>query len=342
MSAEPDAVLSKDGPRRRWEQPGWQNRAAGWITASLAEQGIAVTGPIERARTRFWSVHLRVDTDAGRFWFKENCPLQSFEARLIEGLRPIAGDLLGKVTATQVDEGWLLTPDQGETARDAGLAGDVGTYERLLTEWGVLQRAVGSAGLDLSSYGVTTMAPAGAADYLLTHVARLTALPADDVGRMDDAAATRLRALVPTVRGWAETLLATGLPLSLDHADLHLGNAFADPVSGRLRIFDLSDAVASFPLCTLLVPLRVMTAREEIGPDQRAVDRVVNAYLESFTDVVPVRELRAAVPAALELAKMNRHESWRRALDGADTASYTESGDAQAAWLGLLGADPLA
>lgn len=159
---------------------------------------------------------------------------------------------------------------------------------------------------------------------------------------MTDDAAARLRTLVPTVRGWVETVLATGLPLTLDHSDLDLGNAFADPVSGQLRIFDFSDAVTSFPLCTLLVPLRVMTRGDDgMVPGPGAADRVVDAYLETFTDLVPARELRAAVPAALELAKLNRHESWPRALVGADAASYAELGDAPATWLRMLGTDPL-
>lgn len=336
MSAEPSPTL------RRWEQSGWTEAAAAWITKVLIERGVAVTGPITRERTRFWSVHLTVDTDAGRFWFKENCPLQSFEARLVAGLRPIAGDLIVEVTATEPDEGWLLTPDQGPVIRDTGLAGDVGTYERLLTRWGTLQRAVITSGLDLGSYGLTTMDPAGAADYLLAQVDRLNALPIADVGRMTDDAAARLRALAPTVRGWAETVLATGLPLTLDHSDLHLGNAFADPASGQLRIFDFSDAVTSNALCTLLVPLRVMTQGDDgMVPGPGAVGRVVDAYLETLSDLAPARDLRAAVPAALELAKLNRHESWRRALVGADAASYDELGGAPAAWLSMLGADPL-
>ncbi len=333
MSAEP----SRSSGIRRWDEPGWQQAAAAWIDSTLTERGIAVRGPVERVRSRFWSVHLTVPTDAGRFWFKENCPLQAFEARLVDRLQQIAGDLVVEVTAIEAAQGWLLTPDQGETARDAGLADDVGTYERLLAEYGALQRRIMSTDVDLGAVGVTTMDPARAADYLLTHVARLRELPAEDVGRMDDRTAARLRSLVPDLRGWVDTVAATGLPLTLDHSDLHLGNAFVDPVSGRLRVFDFSDSVVSFPMGTLLVPLRVMRRGDDGGPGPDAVDRVVDAYLENFTDLAPARELRAAVPAALELAKLNRHESWRRALDGADAASYAELGDSPAGWLGLLG-----
>ena len=76
------------------------------------------------------------------------------------------------------------------------------TYERLLSRWGTLERSIMAAEVDLPGSGATTMAPDTAAEYLLTQVERLTSLPPDDVGRMPVESATRLRGLVPTVRGW--------------------------------------------------------------------------------------------------------------------------------------------
>jgi hypothetical protein len=321
------------------QRPGsWREAADAWITDALADQGIGVTGPIEQARVRFWSIHLIVPTDVGRFWFKENCPGQAFEARLVEALLSVAPDRITEVTATSAKNGWLLTPDQGSSLWDAGQMGEA-SFRRLLVDYASLQRAIMASDLDLTACGLTTMDPAAAANYVADQVSRLNDLLPGDPGRLDDDTAARLRALLPTVRRWAEQVAATGLPLTLEHSDLHPGNAFDPPGSGSLRLFDFSDAVRAFPLCSLLVPIRVMTSTEEPMPglDQAAVARVVDAYLEVFSDLAPMTELRGALTAALELAKLNRHESWRRALVGADATSYAESGDAPAAWLGMLG-----
>lgn len=336
MSTNTSGSTSPGG--RRWTTPAWRVAAIEWITTVLSEHGARVTGPIDEVRSRFWSIHLVAPTSAGRFWFKENCPGQAFEASLVSVLLPIVGDRIQRVTATNADEGWLLTPDQGRSLWDAGRF-DAPDFERLLTDYGQLQRTLMIDNVDLPAAGLTTMDPSAAEQYLLEHVDRLHGLPVDDPGRLDDAAAERLRTLGPTVRRWADTVSSTGLPLTLEHSDLHPGNAFDAPAGASLRIFDWGDAVRAFPLCSLLVPMRTMTSTDVGLPGlaQSAVDRVVDAYLEVFSDLTPMAELRAALPAALELAKLNRHESWRRALAGADSDSYADAGGAPAAWLAMIG-----
>ena len=332
--------MSADPKGRRWTLPDWRSNVTDWITSTLAERGVRVTGPIEEVRARSWSILLTVPTEVGRFWLKENCPGQAFEARLVEALVPVVGDRILAVTAVEPVEGWLLTPDQGQSLWDAGRAGEVATFERLLIDYGQLQRDLMKSEVDLAAAGLTTMDPLTAEQYLAEHVERLRELPVDDPGRLDEPTADRLRTLGPTVSQWAETVRATGLPLTLEHSDLHPGNAFDAPAGRPLRLFDFSDAVRAFPLSSALVPTRVMTATGEGMPglSDSDVDRVINAYLEIFSDLAPMNELRATLPAALELAKLNRHESWRRGLVGADAAGYADAGDAPAAWLGMLDA----
>ncbi len=289
------------------------------------------------ARIRFWSVHLSAPTDSGRFWFKENCPEQLFEARLVAALAGCAAERVLRVAAVDPDRGWILSPDQSPVLRDAGPVSAAG-WQRLLVDYALLQREVTAQHLDLPGLGLTVLTPADAPAHLDRRLNELSRLPADDPGRLADADAARLRSLVPTVARWAETVTDLGLPLTLEHSDLHTGNAFATPVRTPLRVFDFGDAVCSSPLLSLLVPIRAMTvddAADRLTPAE--VDRVVDAYLEVFSDLVPLPALRAAVPAAVELGKLNRQESWRRTLLSADAAGYAELGDAPAAWLAMLG-----
>ena len=52
----------------------------------------------------------------------------------------------------------------------------------------------------------------------------------------------------------------------------------------------------------------------DAGPDDLRLRRIADAALEVWTDFAPARALRAALPAALQLARLARVESWRRCL----------------------------
>ena len=45
------------------------------------------------------------------------------------------------------------------------------------------------------------------------------------------------------------------------------------------------------------------------------VARAVDAYVENWTDVSPLRAVRALLPAAKRVAAVHRAVSWRRLLD---------------------------
>ena len=53
-----------------------------------------------------------------------------------------------------------------------------------------------------------------------------------------------------SVRRWTDELLHSALPDSIDHVDLHWGNAVVQP-SGRILIYDWEEAVVSCPLFSL-------------------------------------------------------------------------------------------
>jgi Ser/Thr protein kinase RdoA (MazF antagonist) len=146
-----------------------------------------------------------------------------------------------------------------------------------------------------------------------------------------------LRALLPEVARWGDTLAEGPLPLTLDHNDLHANNAFVpQPGERHLRFFDLADAVVGHPFGSLLVPLNVLAHRLDAGPDDPRVRRVVDAYLDAWTELADAGALRALLPAALRLARLNRHESWRRVLPTISEAERAEYGHLAPRWLTRL------
>ena len=201
-----------------------------------------------------------------------------------------------------------------------------------------LQRELDGRQDDLLAAGLTRMATADAAGYVAARVDALASLPVGDPRRMPEDEAAKVRALDPVVRGWMAQVEALGLPDTLVHNDLHGHNVFA--VDGRMRFFDFGDAVLAHPLWALLVPLRVMGSRLDAGADDPRLRRVADAATEVWGDLRPVGELRAALPAALQLARLGRVESWLRVLATMTTSELAELGDAAGWWLGSLGEDP--
>jgi Ser/Thr protein kinase RdoA (MazF antagonist) len=159
-----------------------------------------------------------------------------------------------------------------------------------------------------------------------------------DPRRLPPDVAARLRAHLPVVRRWAEEVAALGLPTTLNHNDLHENNVF--DVDGRLRFFDFGDALVTEPLGVLLVPLNILAEKLHADGDDRRLWRVADAALDVWSDLVPARDLRAALPAALQLGRAGRVESWARCTPSLTDEQLADWGHVAAAWLGTLDAEP--
>jgi Ser/Thr protein kinase RdoA (MazF antagonist) len=286
-------------------------------------------------KLRGWATVWRVETVDGVWFAKQNCPGQQLEVPLMTSLARIAPERVVPVTAAA--DGFLLTPDQGpvfyETAGD-----DLASWVRLAREAAELQRALLGHHDQLLEAGLTELPPETAPDYLAARIEQYAALEPDDRRRLAPDVAERLRAHLPVVRRWAEQVAALGLPLTLNHNDLHENNVF--DVDGRLRFFDFGDAVVTEPLGVLLIPLNMLGDRLGADGDDPRLWEVANAALEVWSDLVPLAELRAALPAALQLGRLGRVESWVRCQPSMSDAELAEWGPVAATWLGTMVLEP--
>ena len=241
------------------------------------------------------------------------------------------------VTAFDAERGFLLTPDQGPVFGET-VGDDLEPWVAIAREGALLQRELVGHVDDLERAGCTRLGAAEAASYVATRTEQYAALPVGDRRRLDDEGATALRRLLPEVERWADQVLALGLPLTLNHSDLHEHNVFA--VDGGLRFFDFGDAVVSEPLSVLLTTLRVLRDVLDCAADDPRVAAVSDAALEVWSDLAPVAEMRAALPAALQLGKVARSESWARCWPSVTDEEDVEFGGYATGWLRELGAPP--
>jgi hypothetical protein len=284
-----------------WGTPEFEAELRAWI-----EGEVGPLTAITQSKRRPWAAVWRAEAAGGAYYAKQNCPGQVFEARLMGILAELAPTYVVPVAAVDADRGFLLTPDQGQVFGDTADPDDLDGWIRLVVRAMELSRLV-----------------SGDAHRLVAAGASLCRVP------------DRVRPLVDPL---LDTVGAMGLPDSLVHNDLHEHNAFDLPTG--LVFFDFADAVVAHPLTGLLVPLNMMVHHLEAEPDDPRLRRVADAGLEVWSDLVPMAELRAALPAALQLGRLGRAESWFRVAPDFTGDAFDEFGTAGDEWLDRL-TDPV-
>jgi hypothetical protein len=301
-----------------WSSAQWRAQATQWIEAALSDRGIGRTGPIEQPRVRFWGTALTVPTDAGLVWFKANHPNQAFEAALVERVGSICPERVLPVLAIERTHGWMLTADQGPTlARHEGDRGEHRVH--VVREFATLQRELSGHRDDLVVTGVSVLDPVDAPDLFRARVEDLAALPGRHPFALAPEEAALARARIPTLQRAADVLVDSGVPLSLEHNDLHDNNAFMpDRVGAPLRFFDFGDALWAHPFVSLFIPMsQVLDDEDPTDPRDHPQGRaLIEGYLDAWDDLAPRTHLRRAVDAALILGHLHRLESWWRGAQG--------------------------
>lgn len=312
----------------RWESQQFRDELTAWC-----EQALGPIDTLELFKLRGWASVWRVTTSDGVWFAKQNCPGQAHEAAALQVMTKVSPDRVIAVTALDPERDLMLTPDQspvfGETVGD-----DPGAWGRLVREGALLQRELVDHMDALKRAGLTEMAPSMIADYTEARIEQLAVLPKDDARHLPQDDAETLRSRLPWLREQAEIVAALGLPITLNHNDLHEHNVF--DIEGQLRFFDFGDAVLTDPLGVLRVPLNVLGNKFGCPQDDPRLTRVSEAALEVWSDLAPLPHLRAALPAALTLGRLARVESWIRVLPSLTDEQLQETGPTPGAWLASL------
>lgn len=317
-----------------WTSRAWRDDAESWIREAVVTAGHEITGEIEQVRVRVWSTQLTVPTTEGVLWFKENHPGQAAEASVVDELARIVPDHVVVPLAVERSRGWLLTPDHGPTL--ASLAStDDDTWCRVVAEFADLQRRVADHRDELAAAGLAPLLPSMAADQLEQQIERLRRLPPSDVAYVGPDLAERVLLALPALRQTAQRLAAALPPVeSLEHNDLHQNNVFARrPDETTLRFFDFADAVWAHPFTSLAVPVEALCTAWETDPEDPRIERVVDSYLDVWSDQGTRSDLRTAATLARTLHPVHRYESWRRLLEGSPRASLPEVAGTLEYWL---------
>jgi phosphotransferase family enzyme len=302
-----------------WSDPAWLNAAAAWIDEQLALLGLTATGAIEQPHVRPWSTALRVPVSGADVWFKANMPSLAYEAAAVRILGRRAPDRVPELLAVDLDRGWMLMADAGESLRE------VVARERNLARW--LDVLPIYARLQLATTGeVDALCTAGVPHRRLDNLASEYALLLEAVQGLTRDESSRLRALQRDVREMCWKLAALGIPDTIQHDDLHDGQVFVRD-SGYV-VADWGDCCVSHPFFTMAVTLEGNLAwgLDDVA-DSVDVRPFADAYLEPFAAYGWAAELRAALAIALRLGWICRAlnvQRWASSLEPPDRDEHLE------------------
>ncbi|WP_329085146.1 MULTISPECIES: phosphotransferase family protein [unclassified Streptosporangium] len=325
-----------------WSSAAWRRSAVSWLDERLAAAGMERTGEVTQPHLRPWGTVLRAPTTRGPVWLKAPGPDTAFEVGLYRLLLRVAPDRILPPIAVDVERGWLVLPDGGtplgERVDGAALADALVT---VLPEYGRLQR-------DLMPH-VEDLPPLGVADMRAAVMPRRFDEAAHAVGEYverygdtsDRETHRRVTAMRGTFASWSERLAAASVPPSLDHNDLHPWNILvsgAEP-TGRIRFYDWGDSVVAHPFAGMLVALGFLRLHLGAAPDDPAILRPRDAYLEVFGDLAPHAELVEELELACRVGKITRTLVWERSIRAQGHAHAGEFAKAPLRSFGSLAAD---
>jgi hypothetical protein len=236
-----------------------------WICAVVQP-----TGPIEVQRVRPWGTVLRVPVAHGAAWFKACNSVQAFEPRLSAELSGRWSDRVGEVLAYDEPSAWLLLADAGRALRELGNPPEA--WLDVLPLSAELQR------------GEVVYAE----DHVANHVPLLpiSTLPVRYANLLDQDLPLeaeelgRLAGLLPRFEELCRELGGSGLPLTVQHDDLHMGSVYER--DNCFRVLDWGDTSISHPFFSLVVTFRFLEERTGLDPHDQWFARLRDAYLEPW------------------------------------------------------------
>ena len=223
--------------RPAWFRPGWFDRVEAWVDGVLAGSRRHRTSPL--VPVKMWSISAvaRVVTDAGDLWVK--APSEHFraEARVHPTVARLLPALVPTLVAVEEAEGWLLMePLTG--AEDEDRADGAGM--EVAVRWSEAQIGAVAHVDELLAGGC---AHRGVEETLAGF--RRVLAGSSELALLGDDELAAIHGCADDLEAIVRELWAAGIPETVAHGDLHLGNVAWDGRS--LRIFDWTDGCVSHP-----------------------------------------------------------------------------------------------
>ncbi|WP_214891491.1 aminoglycoside phosphotransferase family protein [Exiguobacterium sp. s142] len=265
---------------------------------------------------------------ADRYYAKAVTAISGGEAELSMHLAERHPGLVPEVIAIAATRNWLLMRDiGGDALREYPKHS---RYKAAVRQYAKLQRKEANYMDTLLAYGIPDRRPARLKEEIRTYLPELCT-------GLDRDKAEAVLALQDELLTMCDEL-ATGLPMSLEHGDLHGGNIFWREQKDDLCILDWGDATVTHPFFSVRV---FWNALYDLLPEDdevawyEQIQKMRTVYLAEWEGVAPRDVLWRHLLIAEELGCVYRALSWHVYVTNY-RYDPSESADKPAQWLNLF------
>lgn len=250
------------------------------------------------------------------------------EAKLSEALAARFPELLPKVTAVHPTEPWFIMEEiAGKPLREEP---NEAQYKTALQAYARLQQQMSRDVDVMVQMGIPDRRPSILKDEIRRYLPEMCA-------GLDSAKRAAVLALQEELSMMCEEL-ESGIPMSVDHGDLHGGNIFWQSKTETPCILDWGDATVTHPFFSVRVfwnALFDLLPEEEDRLWMQKIEVMRAVYLQEWRDIAPQEVLERHLTIAEELGCVYRAISWHVYVTK-NRRNQKDSSDKPAQWLSLL------
>jgi hypothetical protein len=306
-------AASGDLPVQRppWSRPGWLAQAVTWIESELSRLDYSLVGPVTPLNSWALSCVLRAPTTRGDVYFKAaiESPLFVNEPVILTELATLFPGHIPQPLSIDAARRWMLLGDFGQPVGDAPTIAAQVEMVRLfariqltavhhrphLLAIGCLDRRLGRLATQIEA--------------LINDTAALKGLSGAEVEQLQQSA--------PRLQAMCQALAGYGIPETLIHGDLHLGNVASQ--DGRMLFFDWTDAAISHPFLDMIA---IFSPANETDQDP-----LRDAYLAHWSAYGSPAQLQEAWQLAERLSALYQAISYQHILAGLEESSRNGIGN---------------
>jgi hypothetical protein len=290
-----------------WARPGWLGEVREWLEVEVGRLGHAILGVDQQKQWSISSV-LRVRTDGPDLYFKVSAPLPLFvdEGPVTAMLAERFPGYVPAPLAVEPERGWFLLAEFEELV---GWGAPLDVRCEVLARFAGLQQRSADQAAELIAAGCLDRR----LDVLERQIDPLLADP-EATARLQPEEIDELRRRVPAFHEACRRLGELGLPQTLVHGDLHVGNVARR--DGELLYFDWTDACIAHPF----IDLHSLQWERDEAERQALLD----AYLGAWDGVVGPARLREAAALAAIVIPLHHAVSYRTIVAGLEPTAKPE------------------
>ncbi len=295
---ELDSPSSLSSP---WESVGWFPSVCGWMYAQLDALGFITTTPITQQRAWGLSCTTKVGTDKGDVYFKGTPPFMAHEGSAMQAVAQQCPQLLPAPLTSDAERGWVLMPDYGSEMLHE--CADIERWEEALRTFSKVQvEQVEHIGYWLS-LNIPDRRLSRMVEMIDPLIASCAATLADGVNGLSKSEVDALRSLSMPLKLMCARLAQYPVPHTLVHGDLG-GNILIKDEG--YTFFDWTDVCVSHPFFEMATISGAYFDESVLKDNPDAEIRLQDAYLEPWSEVMPMERLVEAFEASRPLGALHQ------------------------------------